>query len=113
MARAEGQEPRPTSAAKHQPGNRRRFKPRAPACRGGCRESPRDYISRQARRQDVMGKFVGRCSPRGWAGLLLPGKGGRGDWHCCVRAGGGTALGNGRGLHQPRFGRTSSGPVEY
>lgn len=94
MARAQGQEPRPTPAAKHPPGNRRRFKPRAPACRGGCRESQRDYISRQAppprqsrdcRRLWGAGP-AGRCSPWARAGLLLPGKGGRGGRPCCVSA---------------------------
>lgn len=76
MARAHGQEPSPAPAAKHPPGNRRRFKRRAPACRQGCRESPRDYISRQA-----VGGRVGRCSPGGKEGrkegLLLRGREGR------------------------------------
>ncbi|CAN8217379.1 unnamed protein product [Coccothraustes coccothraustes] len=45
---ARGQEPRPAPAARHPRSNRRRFKPRAPACRAACRESPRDSISRQA-----------------------------------------------------------------
>ncbi|XP_027504660.1 40S ribosomal protein S8 [Corapipo altera] len=80
MAQAPGQDPRPAPAAKHPPGNRRRFKPRAPACRGGCREPPRDYISRQAPPPRHPGDCrpsdagpAGRCSPEAPAALRLPG----------------------------------------